>query len=300
MEKIAIIMTVRNRKNVTKVAIESIVNANKSKFDLYFYITDDGSTDGTDKMLEKIKEKYKNYTFIITKADGNQYWCGGMRISYGKALQNNNIDYYLWVNDDVEFFDDFLDTLMEDYNFLNNKYDKFLITGAAKDKITGKVTYGARKINLKKIKSYFKVLLEPNSEVQECNLINGNCVLINKKVANCVGNIDERFIHAEGDYMYGLKLIELGGKCFLTSKYIGYCSRNSEKNTWKDESLSPIKRIKIKHDIKFQIPKLHIIYLKKLCRRSWLAYLYFIGQYVKIFVTSFKYQIKKIFKNICM
>lgn len=125
-------------------------------------------------------------------------------------------------------------------------------------------------------------------------------MLINKKVANCVGNIDERFIHAEGDYMYGLKLIELGGKCFLTSKYIGYCSRNSEKNTWKDESLSPIKRIKIKHDIKFQIPKLHIIYLKKLCRRSWLAYLYFIGQYVKIFVTSFKYQIKKIFKNICM
>ena len=86
MEKIAIIMTVRNRKKVTKKGIESIITANKNKYDLYFYITDDGSTDGTDKMLEEIKEKNKKYTFIITKADGNQYWVGGMRISYGKAL----------------------------------------------------------------------------------------------------------------------------------------------------------------------------------------------------------------------
>lgn len=293
MEKIAIIMTVRNRKNVTKVAIESIVNANKSKFDLYFYITDDGSTDGTDKMLEEIKEKYKNYTFIITKADGNQYWCGGMRISYGKALQNNNIDYYLWVNDDVEFFDDFLDTLMEDYNFLNNKYDMFLITGAVKDKITGKVTYGACNVNPKKIYKYFSNILKPNSLVQECNCINGNCVLINKKVANCVGNIDERFIHIAGDCMYGLKLIELGGKCFLASRYVGYCSQNSKKNTWKDESLSPIKRIKLKHGIKYHVPKLYIIYLKKILGKKWFAYL--IYQYIKIFITSFKYQIKKFF-----
>ncbi len=296
MEKIAIIMTVRNRKNVTKAGIESIIKANKEKFDLYFYITDDGSTDGTDIMLEEIKEKYKNYTFIISKADGNQYWCGGMRISYGKALQNDNIDYYLWVNDDVEFFEDFLDTLMKDYNFLKSKYDNFLITGATKDKVTGEVTYGARKMNLKKIKTYFKVLLKPNSQVQECNLINGNCMFINKEVAKCVGNVDERFIHEEGDYMYGLELIDLGGKCFLASKYVGYCSQNSKKNTCNDESLSPIKRIKLKHNIKYQIPRLHIIYLKKLCKKRWLAYLYFICQYIKIFITSFKYQIKKFFE----
>ena len=72
MEKIAIIMTVRNRKNVTQKGIESIITANKNKYDLYFYITDDGSTDGTDKMLEEIKEKNSKYTFIISKADGNQ------------------------------------------------------------------------------------------------------------------------------------------------------------------------------------------------------------------------------------
>lgn len=290
-EKIAIIVTVRNRKNITKLGIESIINANKNKYDLYFYITDDGSTDGTDTMLEELKEKNKNYKFIITKADGNQYWCGGMRISYGKALKNDNIDYYLWVNDDVEFFENFLEIIMNEYKSLENKYEKFLLVGPVKDKKTGEVTYSAYNINSKKIYRYFKNSMEPNFKIQECNLISGNCMLINKKTAKYVGNIDNRFIHSLGDWMFGLNLIELGGKCFLASKYVGYCTRNSKKNTWQDESLSPIKRIKLKHNIKFHPPQLYIIFLKKLFKRKWLAY--FIFQYTKIFITSFKYQLNK-------
>lgn len=292
MEKIAIIMTVRNRKNVTQKGIESIITANKNKYDLYFYITDDGSTDGTDKMLEEIKEKNKNYTFIITKADGNQYWCGGMRISYEKALQNDNIDYYLWVNDDVEFFENFFDIIMEDYKVLHNQYEKFLIVGPVKDKNTGKTTYSAYNIKLKKICRFYKNRMTPIKKVQECNLISGNCMLIDKIVAEYLGNIDDRFTHCFGDWMYGLKLIDLGGKCFLASDYVGYCSRNSKKNTWQDESLSPIKRIKLKHDIKFHEPKKYIIFLKKAFGRKW--FVYFIYQYIMIFVTSFNYRIKKL------
>ena len=292
MEKIAIIMTVRNRKNVTKKGIESIITANKNKYDLYFYITDDGSTDGTDKMLEEIKEKNKDYTFIITKADGNQYWSGGMRISYGKALENDNIDFYLWVNDDVEFFENFFDVIMEDYKVLNNQYEKFLVVGPVKDKNTGETTYSAYNVNFKKIYKYFKNRMEPIKKVQECNMINGNCMLIDKTVAKYVGNIDDRFTHGLGDWMYGLKLIDLGGKCFLASDYVGYCSRNSIENTWENESLSPIKRIKLKQSIKCHEPKAYIIFLKKAFGRKWFAY--FIYQYAKIFVTSFNYRIKKI------
>lgn len=292
MEKIAIIMTVRNRKNVTKKGIESIIKANKNKYDLYFYITDDGSTDGTDEMLEEIKEKNKNYTFIISKADGNQYWCGGMRISYEKALKNDNIDYYLWVNDDVEFFENFFDVIMEDYKVLHNQYEKFLIVGAVKDKDTGEITYSAYNINPKKIYKYYKNRMIPMKKAQECNVISGNCVLIDKIVAKQLGNIDDKFIHMFADSMYGLKLIDLGGKCFLASDYVGYCSSNSKKNTWQDESLSPIKRIQLKHDKKFHVPRIYIIYLKKVFGKKW--FVFFIYQYVKIFVTSFNYRIKKI------
>ena len=292
MEKIAIIMTVKNRKNVTKKGIESIITANKNKYDLYFYITDDGSTDGTDKMLEEIKEKNKNYTFIITKADGNQYWAGGMRLSYGKALENDNIDYYLWVNDDVEFFENFFDVIMEDYKELHNQYEKFLIVGPVKDKNTGETTYSAYNIKPKKIYRYYKNRMVPNKKVQECNMITGNCVLIDKKVAKYIGNIDDRFIHMFADSMYGYKLIDSEGVCFLASDYVGYCSRNSQKNTWQDESLSPIKRIQLKHDKKFHLPRIYIIYLKKVFGRKWFAF--FIYQYVKIFITSFNYRIKKI------
>ena len=292
MEKIAIIMTVRNRKKVTKKGIESIITANKNKYDLYFYITDDGSTDGTYKMLEEIKEKNKKYTFIITKADGNQYWVGGMRISYEKALKNDNIDYYLWVNDDVEFFENFFDVIMEDYKVLHNQYEKVLIVGAVKDKDTGETTYSAYNINSKKIYKYYKNRMIPMKKAQECNVISGNCVLIDKIVAKQLGNIDDKFIHMFADSMYGLKLIDLGGKCFLASDYVGYCSRNSKKNTWQDESLSPIKRIQLKHDKKFHVPRIYIIYLKRVFGKKWFAF--FIYQYVKIFVTSFNYRIKKI------
>ena len=285
-------MTVRNRKNVTKKGIESIITANKNKYDLYFYITDDGSTDGTDKMLEEIKEKNKKYTFIITKADGNQYWVGGMRISYGKALENDNIDYYLWVNDDVEFFENFFDVIMEDYKVLHNQYEKVLIVGAVKDKNTGETTYSAYNINSKKIYKYYKNRMIPMKKAQECNVISGNCVLIDKIVAKHLGNIDDKFIHMFADSMYGLKLIDLGGKCFLASDYVGYCSSNSKKNTWQDESLSPIKRIQLKHDKKFHVPRIYIIYLKRVFGKKWFAF--FIYQYVKIFVTSFNYKIKKI------
>ena len=292
MKKIAIIMTVRNRKNVTKKGIESIITANKNKYDLYFYITDDGSTDGTYKMLEEIKEKNKKYTFIITKADGNQYWVGGMRISYEKALKNDNIDYYLWVNDDVEFFENFFDVIMEDYKVLHNQYEKVLIVGAVKDKDTGETTYSAYNINSKKIYKYYKNRMIPMKKAQECNVISGNCVLIDKIVAKQLGNIDDKFIHMFADSMYGLKLIDLGGKCFLASDYVGYCSSNSKKNTWQDESLSPIKRIQLKHDKKFHVPRIYIIYLKRVFGKKWFAF--FIYQYVKIFVTSFNYRIKKI------
>ena len=215
-----------------------------------------------------------------------------MRISYGKALENNNIDYYLWVNDDVEFFEDFFETIMEDYMILHNQYEKFLIVGAVKDKNTGETTYGAYNINRKKIYKYYKNRMIPNKTVQECNLICGNCVLIDKKVAKYLGNIDDRFIHMFGDSMYGLKLIELGGKCFLASDYVGYCSRNSKKNTWLDQSLSPIKRIKLKHDKKFYPPKIYSIYIKKLFGKKWFAY--FIYHYIMIFVTSFRYRLKNI------
>ena len=294
METIAIIMTVRNRKNITKRGIESIINANKNKYNLYFYITDDGSTDGTDKMLQEIKEKNKNCVFIITKADGNQYWCGGMRISYGKALENENIDYYLLANDDVDFFENFLDIIMNDYKEISLKYDKVLLTAPVKDKITGEVTYGAFNIDFKNMYRYFrhpKHLLEPNSKVQECNLINGNCVLINKTVAKYLGNLDDRFAHIAGDRMYGLKLIEMGGKCFLASEYVGYCNSNPIEGTWQDESLPLIKRIKLKHDIKVHPPKMYIIYLKKVLGKKWIGY--FIYQYIIIFVTSLKYKINK-------
>ena len=77
----------------------------------------------------------------------------------------------------------------------------------------------------------------------------------------------------------------------MASEYVGYCSRNPIEGTWQDKSLSPVKRIKLKHDIKVNPPKIYIIYLKKVLGKAW--FIYFIYQYIMIFVTSLKYKIMK-------
>ena len=82
-----------------------------------------------------------------------------------------------------------------------------------KDKITNKTTYGGNRLEIK-YKCFYKVeTIHPNGKPQVCNLINGNCVLIPKDVAKQNGNIDQRFTHGFGDWMYGIKFIKNNGKC---------------------------------------------------------------------------------------
>ena len=294
MDHIAIIMTVRNRKETTRKCIQSIIKANRSKNKLTFYITNDGSTDGTEIMLQEEKNKNQNYKFIITNGDGNLYWSGGMRISYGKALENKDIDFYLWVNDDVEFFENFFDILKKDYN--NIQEQKIILCGSVKDKINNETTYSGHNVNTKKIYHYQKERLKPNGKPQICNLISGNCVLIPRKVAEINGNIDQRFTHGLGDWMYGIKFIKNNGKCYVASDYVGYCSRNNPKGTYFDPSLSISKRIKILHSTKNHPPKEYKIYLKEFFGNRWI--IYFIYQYIRIVGTSMEYKLKKLLKKI--
>ena len=294
MKNIAIIMTVKDRQKLTQKCIESIIKAN-NEYNLIFYITNDGSTDGTEIMLEEEKKKNPQYTFIISNGDGNLYWSGGMILSYGKALENDDIDFYLWVNDDVEFFENFFETLKKDYQDLQEKGSNFILCGCVKDKLTNETTYSGHNVNTKKIYHYQRDKLNPNGVPQECNLISGNCVLISKNVAKQNGNIDSRFTHGLGDWMYGIKFIKSKGKCYTTSDYVGYCSRNGIKGTCFDPSLSIIKRVKILHSIKYHPPKEYKIYLKEFFGNRWI--IYFTYQYIRIVITSTSYKLKHLFRS---
>lgn len=287
---IAVVMTVFNRKEKTKKCIESILKeVNDSSIDIDFYITDDGSTDGTKDLIKGYQKKYKDSKFFILNGSGNLFWNKGMYLAYGEALKNK-YNFYLWVNNDVEFYSGFLSVLIKDYNKSKNNNQSVIICGAVRYIDKNELSYGGS-LNKSKTNPYKRELIMPNGEIQKCHCINGNCLLIPSETSELIGNVDERYEHGFGDFDYGYKLIEAGGQPYIASRFVGICDRNSIVNTWKDSSLSIKRRIELKNKPTGQPPYSHKIFLKKWFPKMWLYY--WIKPYMGIIVSSINYKIRK-------
>ena len=134
--KLAIMFTCFNRREKTVQCIKSLLKQeNIPKFDLY--VCDDASTDGTTKA---IKEIYPNA--IIIKGTGNLFWSKGM-YEVMKVATKKNYQYYLMVNDDVIFMPQMWNLMFEPYM---QGYKKNAVVGYTKSIISGKTTYGGRRI----------------------------------------------------------------------------------------------------------------------------------------------------------
>ena len=82
----------------------------------------------------------------------------------------------------------------------------------------------------------------PNNSIQEGNMLNGNLVLISKKVFNSLGNLSNNYTHAMGDHDYGLRAIEKGIKLITTRFYIATCASNKGTPNWCNPNISLVKR----------------------------------------------------------
>lgn len=286
---IAVVMTVFNRKNHTENCIKSLLKECNNNLRMDFYITDDNSTDGTKNLLHSFQQKYKNNNFIILQGTGNLYWNKGMQLSYGKALENT-YDYYLWVNNDVEFKENFLEDLLKDYELTKLYKKPAIVCGSVKYREKEELSYGGA-VNHSKINPYKRSLVSPNGSIQKCDCINGNCLLIPHESAILLGNLDERFEHGFGDFDYGYRLGKYGGQCYVASKFVGICNRNSTKGTWKDTTLSISKRFRLKNNPTGQPPYSHKIFLKKWFPQMW--FYYWIKPYLGIITSSIIYSIRK-------
>ncbi len=115
---IYIILPVHNRKVTTEKFIKSLVAQTYKEFKLI--LVDDGSTDGTDKMvLSYIPDG------IILKGDGNLWWAGGLQKGYEWLILNaKNEDLCLLINDDTVFDENFLNIATK---IFSNKNDTLLL-----------------------------------------------------------------------------------------------------------------------------------------------------------------------------
>ncbi len=105
---IYVITVCRNRKEVTSKFINNIFNQDTINNDITLIIVNDGSTDGTD---EVINEYQLNNNIVHLKGKGNLWWAGGMSKAYNYLKKQKNIyknSYLLIANDDIEFDNRFL------------------------------------------------------------------------------------------------------------------------------------------------------------------------------------------------
>ena len=173
MKTIVVLMTCFNRCEKTKRCIESISRGSSHQYILKFVIVDDGSSDGTEEMLSFYS---KIYTIHTVKGNGELYYTGGMRKGMEYIIGVHwKFDYLLMVNDDVEFFEGFLNGMIEKSLKKNNA----VIAGAVHNQ-NGDLNYGAVKFKTKRSLKYKK--LELMDQEIEADTFNGNCVLVPRNI----------------------------------------------------------------------------------------------------------------------
>lgn len=217
MKQIAVLLTCYNRKEKTLACLSSLHNCLLPlDHNLDIFLVDDGSNDGTS---EAVASEYPN-AYII-KGTGSLFWNRGMHLAWITAINKKDFDFYLWLNDDTTLSRNAIEELLACEKLKNGKA---IVCGAVNSSITGKFTYGGRSKNGQEI--------IPNGLIQNCNTINGNCVLINRFICSKIGVLDPTFPHAIGDYEYGLRAIKNGFDVITTRNFIGQCERNVLLPKW--------------------------------------------------------------------
>lgn len=230
-QTIAIVFTCFNRKDQSLHCIESLMSQN-AEFDIYFYICDDASTDGT---YESIKKAYP--AINIERSNGNLYWCKGMHYAMNMATQQHH-DFYLMINDDVDFNENAIEIMLTTYKRAGKSCG---VVGSTVSNVTGEITYGGRvsipfKMGGKEfgVKSTALINNIGTENLQKCHFTNWNCFLIDSQVIKKVGLISNSYAHSLGDYDYSFRMRKAGFDIFIAPERIGYCERNEKKDTYYD------------------------------------------------------------------
>lgn len=232
-----VLFTCFNRKEKSVECVNRLINGNPD-VSIRFVVVDDSSTDGTATALEQ------NEHVHVIKGTGDLFYTGGMRkgIDYIKNNTQCKADYILFVNDDVFFHTGCISKMISE----SITKDNAIIVGATSDK-SGNLSYSGIK-ELKKGPVYKKIYAEGKN--LECDTFNANCVLVPWCTFTTLDNMDEKYRHSLGDYDYGLQAKNKGFAIFTSSFYVGTCEDNPQVLTWRDTTLSRVKRIKLKESIK--------------------------------------------------
>jgi len=259
---IAVIITCHNRCERTIACLKSLYNCRLPEMNqIDVFLVDDGSSDGTKELVNK---KFPQVKVII--GSGNLFWNQGMRLAWETAAQTYDYDFYLWLNDDTNLFDNALTEFLKMNQEIINKDGSrpAIICGACKTSDeSNNFSYGGR------IESG---PVFPNGHFQQCKYINGNAVLVPKEIFHVLGNLSPDYTHCMGDYDYGLRAFQKNYKCYTTKNYVATCPSNEGTAAWCNPKIPFKDRWKLFHSPKGLNINEYIIFRRKFWGWKWIIY----------------------------
>ncbi len=233
MDKVVMILTCFNRREKTTKCIRSIVDVNQ-KLQTEIVLVDDKSTDGTEEAVKKVVPDVH-----IVKGTGKLYWNGGMHMGMKYALETiPDADYYVLINDDVEFYPGIFEAMIKE---LNKK--KEVLVGATQGD-DGKLSYGG--IVYEGKKSLKLHMVGPDEPEVCCDTFNANCVVLPAEIFKKAGATDPHYSHSMGDFDYGFAVKNLGYNIHVFREFTGKCNDNPTTGTWQDRNLPVGRRFRLK------------------------------------------------------
>jgi GT2 family glycosyltransferase len=235
--RVAAVMTVYNRRDVTLACLRSLRAQPLPGVILDVFVLDDASSDGTG---EQIAAQFPEVTLL--HGNGELYWNGGMRRAFAAAIAGD-YDYYLWMNDDTHLDDDALAVLLDtECRLRADGEGPLIVAGSTRHPETGELTYGGvvhpyRRRPLKGVK------VQPGDAPRPCDTMNGNVALISRAVVRRVGNLDPAFVQQMADFDYGLRARAAGCSVWIAAGTVGTCASHPKRRPGERPLVEEIRRL---------------------------------------------------------
>lgn len=231
--RLTVVVATHNRRDTTIRCLESLIAAAGS-VQLTVVHVDDASSDGT---AEAVAELLPGVVQI--HGNGDLYWAGGMRLGLARA-EEDDPDYVLWLNDDVVLDPGAIDALLD---LAPSAEDETIAVGALRDPDSDELTYApVRHVHTWRGRGFEAI---PPGSTDRPDAMNGNLVLVPRRVRQLVGSLDPTYRHGIADYDYGLRATRMGIRIRSTGTTVGTCARNDDTGTWRDASLSRRRRLQL-------------------------------------------------------
>jgi GT2 family glycosyltransferase len=229
---IYIVTPVFNRKKFTKKYLEAL--GKQTVKDFKVIIVDDGSTDGTSKMIES-----EFPDVVLLKEEGNLWWAEATNIGVRYAMEHN-ATYVMTLNDDTLPESDYIEKMV----YWSKKEPEALLGALAIDVNTEKEIFGGQMRNWKNGKD-INILDSLNEEemhgLHKVNFFPGRGLLIPIKVFKEVGLYDSKhFPQTVSDLDFTFRSSNAGFKI--------YCNYDSKIKIYPDESAT----IKLRNNKSFK------------------------------------------------